>query len=352
MALINLPTRGMNAAVRFNILKRHALSFIRHLTAKRVWNFILTEYNALAKKSRISSYPYILKIEPSNICNLKCEYCYDDRRPSRTDERPYGRMTFENFSKLIDEVGPYLFKINLYGFGEPFLFPETFEMISYASSKNIGVGVSSNLNIGNNPALAEKIVRSGLETLIFSCHGVTEESYGKFMVKGNMELALRNIKDIVKARRALGSRTPFLDWQFCVTKFNQGELELARAKAKEIGIDQIRFIKPFFPEEAGDEWRSDLFPTTLFRPGIDKRPGCVWMYRSAYINYDGNLLPCCRDVRQMKNDFGNVFHERFMTIWNNEKYVSSRKLIAHPTDKSIECDTLCSRCPVNFRSEQ
>jgi radical SAM protein with 4Fe4S-binding SPASM domain len=260
-------------------------------------------------------------------------------------------MSFENFSRLVDEVGPYLFKINLYGFGEPFLFPETFAMIRYASDRNIGVGVSSNLNISHEPSLAEKIVRSGLETLIFSCHGVTQESYAKFMVKGDMELALRNIRDIAATRRKFGSRTPFLDWQFCVTRFNQGELDMARAKARELGIDQIRFIKPFFPEEAGDEWRSDLFPKTVFRPGLDRPPGCTWMYRSAYINYDGNLLPCCRDVRLTSNDFGNVFQEGFASVWNNEKYVSSRKLIANPKDKSIACDTLCARCPVNFRGD-
>jgi radical SAM protein with 4Fe4S-binding SPASM domain len=338
----------MNAAAQLNILKRHAFAFLKHATPRKLYNFIAAEYNAKVKKDRVSSYPYILKIEPSNICNLKCQYCYDDRRPSGKGERPYGRLSFENFAKLVDEVGPYLFKINLYGFGEPFLFPEALQMIEYASRKNIGVAVSSNLNIDNVPGLAEKIVKSGLETLIFSCHGVTEQSYSKFMVNGNMALAMRNIKDVVRARRELRSKTPLIDWQFCVTQFNQGELDLAKAKAKEIGIDQVRFIKPFFPENAADEWRSDLFPKTLFRPGIDTPPGCAWMYRSAYINYDGNLLPCCRDVRQMKNDFGNVFQEGFMTVWNNDKYIKSRRLIADPSDKS-KCDTLCAFCPVNHR---
>lgn len=348
MALFNLPTRGMNLATQLKVLQRHLFAFFKHMTVKKLWNFILSEYNALTNKSQNSAYPYILKIEPSNICNLKCEYCYDDRRPSQEGERPFGRMSFESFRKIIDEVGPYLFKVNLYGFGEPFLFPETFDMITYATGKNVGVGVSSNLNI-DDPTLSARIVRSGLETLIFSCHGVTQETYGKFMVKGNMDPAMRNVKDIIKARKELGTRIPLIDWQFCVTKFNQGELDMARAMAKEIGIDQIRFIKPFFPDDAGDEWRSDLFPMNTLRPDIDKRPRCSWIYRSAYINYDGNLLPCCRDVRQMKNDFGNVFVEGFAAIWNNEKYLCSRKLIANPIDKSIQCDTICSQCPVTYK---
>lgn len=347
MSIFDLPTKGMNVTAQFNILRRHLFAFLKHLTIKKLWNFSLAEYNSLTKKSRISSYPYILKIEPSNICNLKCQFCYDNRRPPSKEERPFGRMSFEHFSKLVDEVGPYLFKINLYGFGEPFLFPETFEMIKYATAKNIGVGVSSNLNL-DDPTVCEKIVNSGLETLIFSCHGVTQESYSKFMVNGNMDLAMKNIRDIIAIRRKLGSVTPLIDWQFCVTQFNQEEIGMAKAKAKELGIDQIRFIKPFFPEEAGEEWRSDLFPKTVFRPEVDAPPSCSWIYRSAYINYDGNLLPCCRDFRRIENDFGNVFKEGFATVWNNEKYVISRRLVANPNDKSITCDTLCSRCPVTY----
>lgn len=259
MAKFNLPTRGMDAFSQFNILRRHLFAFVKHLTIKKLINLLLSEYNAITKKNLITSYPYILKIESSNICNLKCAYCYDDRRPPVEGERPFGKMSFNDFGKLIDEVGPYLFKINLYGFGEPFLFSESFDMIKYASEKNIGVGVSSNLNI-EDPFLPEKIVRSGLETLIFSCHGVTEESYNKFMVKGNLELAMRNIKSIVKKRKDFGTKTPFIDWQFCVTRFNQSELDMARSLAKEIGIDKIRFIKPFIPEDAVDEWKSDFFP--------------------------------------------------------------------------------------------
>jgi MoaA/NifB/PqqE/SkfB family radical SAM enzyme len=345
MAIINLPTQGMNVLAQFKILQRHLFAFLKHLTVIKLWNFFLSEYNSMAHNSRNSSYPYILKIEPSNICNLKCEYCYEDRRPPGQGERPFGRMSINNFIKLIDEVGPYLFKINLYGFGEPFLFPETFDMIKYANEKNIGVAVSSNLNI-EDPFLPERIIRSGLETLIFSCHGVTHETYRKFMVKGNMDLAMRNIKGIIKKRRELGARTPLIDWQFCVTKFNQGEIDIARSMAKEIGIDQIRFIRPFFPENAGEEWQSDLFPKNEFLSEANNRVGCCWIYRSAYINYDGNLLPCCRDVRRMKNDFGNVFMEGFAAIWNNEKYMSSRMLIANPNGKGLKCDTLCTRCPV------
>lgn len=351
MSLLNfgLATKGMDSATRLKILNRHIFAFLRHVTLKKLLNFFYAEYNRLMKKSYVSSYPYILKIESTNICNLKCAYCYENRRMPCEGERSFGRMSLDDFKKIIDETGRYLFKINLYGFGEPFLFPETFGMIEYATKKNIGVGVSSNMNL-EDALLPKRIVTSGLEVLIFSCHGATQESYGKFMVKGNMALAMRNIKRIIEEREKSGSKTPLIDWQFCITRFNQGEIESSKAMARELGINQIRFIKPFFPENADEEWISDLFPKNTPASPVWKSKGCYWVYRSAYINYDGGLLPCCKDVRPLANDFGNVFNEGFKRIWNNESYRSSRSLIADPSDKNISCCTICANCPVTLRS--
>lgn len=343
MALMNvgLATMGMDKMSRIKVLKPHIIAFIRHMTLKKIGNFIRTEINRMLKKKVLNSYPYILKIESTNICNLKCGFCYDSRRAPKPGERAYGRMSLDNFKKIVDEVGPYLFKINLYGFGEPLLFEETFEMIKYATDNNIGVGVSSNMNI-SRPGFVQDIIDSGLEVLIFSCHGLTQESYNRFMGKGSMDLAMGNIKALVRERNRLQSKTPLTDWQYCVTRFNEDEIALAKQRAKELGIDQIRFIRPDLPESAEKDWFSSLFPK---RPEALKQVvGCSWVYRSAYINQDGGLLPCCRDTRPLANDFGNVFTESFTSIWNNRKYQDSRTLIADP-ETSVDCDIMCKRCP-------
>ena len=348
----NLATRGTSLAVQFNILKRHLFSFIHHMTLKKMINFMKAEFNRLLKKDIVLSYPYLLKIESTNICNLKCAYCYDNRRKPLDGERPYGRMTLSQFKQLINEVRQFVFKINLYGYGESLLFPESIEMIKYASKNNIGVAISSNMNY-TDPDLAEKIVKSGLEVLIFSCHGLSQESYSRFMRNGDQELAMKNIKSVIDEKKRQNSPTPFVDWQYCVTGFNEHEIELARDKAKELGLDGVRFIRTnITTNNANAEWYSKMFPKEDdLSKKIPEAPGCSWLYRSAYINYDGGLLPCCNNVRPMKNDFGNVFRDGLKTIWNNEEYVSSRMLVASPNDKSIKCDTVCSRCWVTGKDE-
>lgn len=342
---LNLATLGMDPKTRFKVLKRHLLAFLRHMTPRRLANFAAAELNRLRKKDVLASMPYILKIESTNICNLRCAYCYDNRSQPTPDQRAYGRMDLAGFQRLIKEAGPYLFKINLYGFGEPFLFPETLQMIRYASDLNIGVGVSSNLNIRDD-SLAAKILDSGLEVLIFSCHGISQEAYAKFMQKGDMALALNNLRAVIAERARRGSRYPLIDWQFCVTKFNQDELPRAAALAREMGVDQIRFIRPDFPDQVEDEWFSDLFPRRAHSElAAAAAPGCSWPWRSAYINWDGGILPCCREVRETANDFGNVLAQGFRAVWNNPKYRASRRLIADPAHQRGQCATMCARCP-------
>jgi protoporphyrinogen oxidase/MoaA/NifB/PqqE/SkfB family radical SAM enzyme len=340
-----LATKGAGAAERVKILKRHAQAFVRHATVKRLLNFSKAERNRLQKRAVLDSMPYILKIETTNICNLRCAYCYDDRRAPAPGERPYGRMTVPQFRGLIDSCGDYLFKINMYGFGEPFLFPETLEMIRYATDKNIGVGVSSNLN-HQDPDLPRRIVASGLEVLIFSCHGVSFGTAGRFMRGGNADLAFANLRALVAARTKAGSKTPYIDWQYCVTGFNEHEIEKARETAARLGVDQVRFIRPFFPANAPDEWFSTMFPRQTLTHDHEAAPGCSWLYRSAYINWDGGLIPCCRDPRDPAVDFGNVFETPLPTLWNSEKYQAARTLLADPSRHDLRKGIVCGRCPV------
>ncbi|MCA1945538.1 MAG: SPASM domain-containing protein [Desulfovibrio sp.] len=345
MLRAGLATRGMDAATRFRILKRHLWAVLRHATPRKLINLVKTERNLRRKAEALDSFPYILKIESTNICNLHCAFCYDNRRQPQEGERGYGRMQPAQFRHVVDQLAPYLFKINMYGFGEPFLFSEGFEMIRYATDKNIGVGVSSNMNIRDD-ALAEKIIDSGLEVLIFSCHGVTPESYATFMGKGNMELALENIKRLVALKRARKSTTPVIDWQFCVTGFNENEIPLAEQKARELGVDQVRFIKPFFPDDAPAHWWSSKFPRNLEEQAAEAETHCAWLYRSAFVNFDGGVSPCCSDVRPLVNDFGNALTQPFADIWNGPAYRAARRLLRNPHDATSQAARVCQRCPL------
>ncbi len=339
-------TRGGDFRSRWRILKRHAQALLRHANSRRLANFLLAEAERTLKRERAASHPYLLKIEPSNICNRHCPYCHDGRSAPGPGQRAYGRMDATQFSRLLDDVGPWLFKINLYGFGEPFLFPETLTMIRDAADRNIGVGVSSNLQI-DDPGLGERIVASGLETLIVSIHGASQATCARFMGGGRLDLALGNVRAVLAARKQAGSSLPYVDWQYCVTGFNAGEMEAAKRLAEELGVDQIRFIRPFVPEGADPDW------TWADAPPIDARAekqGCPWLWRAAYINWDGGVLPCCREVRDIAHDFGNALETGLTRLWNNDRFRAARRLAAGKPAPNAAA-ILCARCPA-IRGEQ
>jgi len=340
-----LATRGADAAARWTILRRHLTAFLRHLTPRRLGNFLLAEGERLLGTERARSLPYLLKIEPSNICDLRCPHCYDGRPQPGPGERAYGRMTLETFTSIVDQARHALLKINLYGFGEPFLFPETLEMIEYAAGRNIGVGVSSNMHF-TDPALPERIVRSGLEVLIVSCHGASPATHARFMRGGNLGRALSNIRKVIEARQRLGSAWPVVDWQYCVTGFNEHEIERARAMARDLGVDRIRFIRPYLPKNPGEGWESTLFPTV---GSVDEGTGCSWLHRAAYVNWDGGVLPCCRGVRDTANDFGNLNRDPLRVVWNNDRFRAARRLAR--TGRVEGERILCHDCPALRRKK-
>jgi pyruvate-formate lyase-activating enzyme len=339
-------TRGGDARSRWRILKRHVQAFVRHATARRLANFLLAESERLLKRECAASRPYLLKIEPSNICNMHCPYCHDGRSAPGPGQRPYGRMDLARFSRLLDDTAPWLFKINLYGFGEPFLFPETCDMIRLAADRNIGVAVSSNMQL-DDPGLAERIVACGLETLIVSIHGASQATCARFMGGGSLDLALANVRAVLAARKRTGARHPYVDWQYCLTGFNAGEMEAARRLAEALGVDQIRFIRPSVPADADPDW------TWAEAPRIDEnteRHGCSWLWRAAYINWDGGVLPCCRDVREVANDFGNALDAGLSALWNNDRFRAARRLAGRgpaPSDGdgAREAEVMCAKCP-------
>jgi radical SAM protein with 4Fe4S-binding SPASM domain len=67
---------------------------------------------------------------------------------------------------------------------------------------------------------------------------------------------------------------------------------------------------------------------------------CGWIYSTATILANGDVVACCRDPKG-EYVIGNVFKEKFSDIWNNEKYQSVRKGVSTNSNSM----KLCSLCP-------
>lgn len=298
-------------------------------------------------------------IDPINMCNLKCPLC-----PTGSDKLNYprGRISIEQF-KLIIERMPSLKSISLYNWGEPFLNSEIFEIIKYAENKKIATMIHSNFSLKKDDGFFKKIIDSGLNQLIISLDGASQESYEKYRKGGNFELVINNLRKLQTSKKSLSKLKPNITWKYIVNKYNEHEIEIAKKMAKELEINfetvkmglgddlpDVNFDESF--EKSKESWLpkdakyiDERYLGKHSFPLYDSP--CNYLFSSLVINHDGDVFPCCF-VSDKRYSFGNIFNESFSNIWNNKTYLYSRKLFYFTFARSDKIESICSDC-YNFK---
>lgn len=305
----------------------------REITPKRLYNVAKCYAAMKIGRTKVSGYPSIMMIEPTNFCNLKCVLCPTG---NGTLKVPRGSMKFREFKKIIDECGPYLFNLTLWNWGEPFLNKEIYDMIEYAKSKRIFVRVSTNGHLLKDTKNIERVVRSGMDELIFSLDGASKETFMKYRKSGDFDVVMGNLKKLVETKKRLRSRSPFVEIQFIVMHHNEHEIPKIRQLAKEIGVDALKLktVNLEMEVKGKKEENAKYLPKdekySRYSKDLKKKvvgPGCTRLWMSSVINWDGSVSPCCYDPNRAF-DFGNVFKEGgFMKVWNSPKYQAFRKAL-------------------------
>ncbi|MGH2552223.1 MAG: radical SAM protein, partial [Chitinophagaceae bacterium] len=166
------------------INRRDSFNLLSKLTLRRAWNGmkVLSSYyiSKWTKRAVQWGFPVSISFEPTTFCNLRCPEC-----PSglRAFSRPTGMLQKDFFSKTIDELHKDLLYLVFYFQGEPYLNPDFLDMVEYASKKKIYTATSTNahyLDDGN----AKRTIESGLDRLIISIDGTTQDVYQQYRVGG------------------------------------------------------------------------------------------------------------------------------------------------------------------------
>ena len=323
-----------------------------------ILNFLLIEFqHRLLKPSYVVGFPYHLTIETGNVCPLRCSLCPTGQEK---EDLPKGFLAFDDFKKIIDELGDFLLIVELYNWGEPFLNKDFLRMVRYARDRNIIVITSSNLNVFDD-RLCTELLQSGLNILMVSLDGASQETVETYQRENNFSTVIGNIKKIVKEKRARNLRKPLLQWKFFVTKYTENEVPKAEKLAKEIGVDYIEFAKLlcdmsqrfFLDSRAQFENVKEWLPTneqySAYSNLSKKRKkalnnDCSSLWTRSVINWDGTIFPCC-NVYGKKWGFGNALEEGFSAIWNNDFYRASRERVAD--GKLGKKKTICDVCAKN-----
>jgi radical SAM protein with 4Fe4S-binding SPASM domain len=318
------------------------------MTWKRCGNAarILESYHRsrLRKQAVIRGLPISISLEPTTSCNLRCPEC-----PSglRAFTRPTGMLNAELYKGIIDQLAPTLSYLTFYFQGEPYLNPGFLEMVRYASSNRIYTATSTNAHYLNEE-VASRTVASGLDRLVISVDGTTQDAYASYRVGGSLQKVVEGTKNVIAARRALKSRTPHIVFQFLVVGPNEHQIPEVYRLAKALGVDEVVLKtaqvydyeqgSPLIPkQERYSRYRRQADGRYSIKNKLDDH--CWKMWHSCVVTWDGKVVPCCFD-KDAHFVLGDLKTNTFEEIWNGDRYHQFRQSLL----KSRRAIEMCRNC--------
>jgi MoaA/NifB/PqqE/SkfB family radical SAM enzyme len=305
-----------------------------NLTARRLANFLLVHLEMRLGRTRLRSRPYELCIDISNKCNLTCPFCPTGRRENG---RGRGNISVETFAQILDELGPYAFSLELFNWGEAFFNPDLPRLVEYATRKGVRTIASSNLSFRIPEETARALIRNGLTYLTAAVDGADQASYEVYRRGGNFALVMENLRTFVRLRREMNSPTPRLSWQYLVFAHNENRIEEARRLAAEIGLDDFGVKGGLYEDPAWAPAGNYDFGYLRVHPNR-----CTWLWNKAVFHWDGGLASCCMGFYK-HDDFGDWTPGGFSRLWNDEKFITARRIWTEP-DSPLPEGHFCVDC--------
>ena len=300
-------------------------------------------YSRLTAAPHVWGLPFSMSIEPTTSCNLRCPEC-----PSglRSFTRPTGMMSTELFEDVIDQVKGHLIYMLLYFQGEPYLHPHFFDLVRYASDQGIFTATSTNAHYLSDDN-ARKTVESGLDRLIVSIDGTTQETYEQYRVGGSLSKVIEGTENLVHWKKQLASRSPQIIFQYLVVKPNEHQISDANRLASRLGVE-IKFKtaqiydfengSPLIPDNPVYS-RYRLTEDGTYRIKNQLLNQCWKMWHSCVITWDGQVVPCCFD-KDASHTMGDLRHTDFKSIWYGKSYDRFRTALL----KSRSSIDICKNC--------
>jgi radical SAM protein with 4Fe4S-binding SPASM domain len=288
--------------------------------------------------------PVSIAIEPTTSCNLRCPEC-----PSglRSFTRPTGMLNENFFRRIIDEASSHVMYLTFYFQGEPYLNPDFLEMVTYAAEKKIFTVTSTNAHYLTEEN-ARRTVESGLDRMIISIDGTTQDVYEKYRIGGQLEKVMQGTANLLKMRRQLKSSTPEVVFQFLVVKPNQHQVGEVKQIGRKLGVDDV-WLKTaqVYHFENGHELIPTIGKYSRYKKVNahfeikNRMPNHCWkMWHSCVITWDGKVVPCCFD-KDARHVLGDLTQQSLSAVWYGERYSDFRRSLLK-SRKEIDICTNCS----------
>ena len=328
--------------------------FLSKLTLPKLFNmasiYFSFQLTKLLRRPVQWGIPMTISVEPTTACNLRCPEC-----PSglRSFTRETGNMKEDFFRKLIDDMGRKLTWLIFYFQGEPYINPKFLDMVSYAHMKGIYTITSTNGHF-LHPENARKTVASGLDRILISVDGATQDVYEQYRIEGKLETVLQGARNLVQAKKDANSNTPHIVFQMLVVKPNEHQIDTIKKLAKEIGVDEVKLkTAQVYEYETGNELIPTLDKYSRYKQNADgtwavknKLLNHCWkLWHACVITWDGMVVPCCFD-KDAIHRLGDLKKNSFKEIWKGAAYEGFRNKLSGGRKEIDICTNCTEGCKV------
>ena len=229
-----------------------------------------------------------LQLELVNACNYRCPLCRTLERDGVTRRR----MTLDELRRVVEPVARDLSAVALYGTrGEPYLHADLEPAIAWlraATPARVELSTNGSLLL---PDRAQATLEAGLDRLIVAVDGLTQESYARYRVGGQLETVLENVRELCRRKRAGGFETQVV-FQLIPMAANEPELPRLDALARELGVDEVRLkLSQSVARDPDLRPRQEGLRAALAAPA--REFPCPFGSDKLYVDPNGDVFPCC-----------------------------------------------------------
>ena len=155
-------------------------------------------------------------------------------------------MECKTYEKTLDEIGPYLFYLELFRYGDPLLHKDILKIIETAEKKyGIITLIFSNFSMPLSEDFLRELIESGLSRLIVAIDDIEQDLYIKYRRGGDANRVIEHLKTLIRLKKEMNSETPHIRWQTLIFNFSEDRKEEIEKFARDLGVDDFGFMPAY-----------------------------------------------------------------------------------------------------------
>ena len=263
--------------------------------------------------------PYTIAIDPSNLCNFKCNFCAIQSKNEKLNFKKQ-LMDKKLFFKVIDDLTEFpeeLKVLRINGQGEPLLNPNLPEMIQYAKSKHVAELVEMITNGSRlNPELSERLINSGIDRIRISIEALDAEGYYSIAgAKINFDDFVNNIKYLHDISGNCEIYCKIVDVAVPTESAKRKFFDLFGDICDRIFIDNVI---PLWSDFKEIKENMIIGERGMHGQKVQDVKVCPYPFYSLLVNSDGEVTVCCADWKR-KLIVGDLKKQSLLEVWNGDR---------------------------------